>query len=215
MKRIPIVILITALIISIYLFLNACCFNPQKIKPDKTELFKAEKTLSNIDKNYKALFDSLKIHSDSLENELIGLQYKLKIAKVKLNQSQIKVVTLAKKDTDSLSVAERLTDCDSLKAQTLVYVNLVDSTRSIYDSSISQLNNLVAIKDSQIVICAAAYTQLKNLMEENLIRERKLSDDLNTAYKVQRKKKLQNKILTGGILLLSGITTTLYINANK
>lgn len=128
---------------------------------------------------------------------------------------EVQTVAVAEKKSDTLSIEQFLNDCDSLKQQTLAYVAWVDSTQSIYESNISQLENMVAIKDSQVVICRASYLQIKGLLDENLERERKLSDDLNTAYKSQRKKVLQNKLLAGGMLILSGIATTLYINANK
>jgi hypothetical protein len=142
-------------------------------------------------------------------------QSKLKTTKFKLNQSQIALVALAEKKSDTLSFEALLNDCDSLKQQTLAYVAWVDSTQSIYETNLVQLQEMVATKDSQIVICSASYAQIKGLLDDNLERERKLTEDLNTAYKSQRRKVLQNKLLAGGMLLLSGIATTLYINANK
>ena len=96
-----------------------------------------------------------------------------------------------------------------------MFANLVDTTQSNYEKNITQLNNLLAVKDSQIVVCAASYSQLKNITDENLQREQKLTEDLNTAYKQQRKNRIQNKFLAAGFLILSGITTTLLINSRK
>lgn len=214
MKRVPLVILFTALITGLFLSLSTCNTG-EKVKPDKTEMIKASEKAERIDTDYKAAFEKLKTHSDSLQKELSATQSKLKVTKFKLNQSQVALVALAEKKSDTLSVEQLLNDCDSLKQQTLAYVAWVDSTQSIYESNISQLENMVAIKDSQVVICRASYLQIKGLLDENLERERKLSDDLNTAYKSQRRKVLQNKLLAGGMLILSGIATTLYINANK
>lgn len=214
MKRVPLVILFTALITGLFLSLSTCNTG-EKVKPDKTEIIKASEKAERIDTNYKAAFESLKTHSDSLQKELSFTQSKLKAAKFKLNQSQIALVALAEKQSDTLSFEQLLNDCDSLKQQTLAYVAWVDSTQSIYDTNIVQLQELVATKDSQMVVCAASYSQLKGLLDENLERERKLTEDLNTAYKSQRRKVLQNKLLAGGMLILSGIATTLYINANK
>ncbi|MCA0429070.1 MAG: hypothetical protein LCH32_01055 [Bacteroidetes bacterium] len=214
MKRVPLVILFTALITGLFLSLSTCNTG-EKVKQDKTEIIKASEKAERIDTDYKAAFESLKTHSDSLQKELSVTQSKLKVTKFKLNQSQVALVALAEKKSDTLSFEQLLNDCDSLKQQTLAYVAWVDSTQTIYESNISQLENMVAIKDSQVVICSASYLQIKGLLDENLERERKLSDDLNTAYKSQRRKVLQNKLLAGGMLILSGIATTLYINANK
>jgi hypothetical protein len=214
MKRVPIVILFTALITGLFLSLSTCNTG-EKVKPDKTEMIKASEKAESIDTSYKAAFESLKTHSDSLQKELSVTQSKLKTTKFKLNQSQIALVALAEKKSDTLSFEALLNDCDSLKQQTLAYVAWVDSTQSIYETNLVQLQEMVATKDSQIVICSASYAQIKGLLDDNLERERKLTEDLNTAYKSQRRKVLQNKLLAGGMLLLSGIATTLYINANK
>lgn len=214
MKRVPLVILFTALITGLFLSLSTCN-SEEKVKPDKTEIIKASEKAESIDTSYKAAFKSLKTHSDSLQKELSVTQRKLKITKFKLNQSQIALVALAEKQSDTLSFEALLNDCDSLKQQTLAYVAWVDSTQSIYETNLVQLQEMVATKDSQIVICTASYAQLKGLLDDNLERERKLTEDLNTAYKSQRRKVLQNKLLAGGMLILSGIATTLYINANK
>ena len=215
MKRIPIIILITASILCACLFLGTCDFIPQKEKPDKQAFIETEKEIDLIDKDYQEAFVLLKTHSDSLEKELNVSQSKLKIVKVNLKQSQHALLKLAKKDTDSVSIAERLTDYDSLKTQTLSFVDLVDTSNCMYETTITQLQNLLATKDSQIVVCRASYAQLKSLVDVNMERERKLTADLQTAYKSQRRKVFQNKLLAGGMLLLSGISTTLYINANK
>jgi len=215
MKRVPLVILCTALITVLILSLSTCNFSGENIKPDKQELIKAEVKLNSIDDAYKIAFDELKTHSDSLQKQLNFTQAKLKAAKFRLNQSQIALVALAQKKSDTTSFEVLLNDSDSLKMQTLAYIDRVDSMQCIYESNILQLENLVATKDSQIVISRNAYSDLKNLFDENLKRERKLTEDLNTAYKVQRRKTLQNKLLAGGFLILSGISATLYINANK
>ncbi len=214
MKRVPLVILFTALITGLFLSLSTCN-SEEKVKPDKTEIIKASEKAESIDTSYKIAFESLKTHSDSLQKELNVSQSKLKATKFKLNQSQTALVALAEKQSDTLSFEALLNDSDSLKQQTLAYVAWVDSTQSIYETNLVQLQEMVATKDSQIVICTASYAQLKGLLDDNIERERKLTEDLNTAYKSQRRKVLQNKLLAGGMLLLSGIATTLYINANK
>lgn len=214
MKRVPLVILFTALITGLFLSLSTCNTG-EKEKPDKTELIKASEKAERIDTDYKEAFESLKTHSDSLQKELSFTQNKLKATKLKLNQSQSALIAFAEKKSDSTSLEQLLNDCDSLKQLSLAYVAWVDSTQSIYDTNIVQLQEMVATKDSQIVVCSNSYLQLKGLLDDNLERERRLTEDLNTAYKSQRRKVLQNKLLAGGMLVLSGIATTLYINANK
>lgn len=214
MKRILIAILLTAFITGSFLLFDKCS-NDQTPGPDKIQLIKSEKQVSAVDNHYKNAIVILQKHSDSLEKELNQTQLKLKLAKLKLQQSKFDVVTLAKKDTAGESEAQQLTDCDSLKEQVLLFASRVDSTQSDYEKNITQLNNLLAVKDSQIVICTTSYGDLKSIADENLHREQKLTEDLNIAYKQQRKNRIQNKVLAAGFLILSGITTTFLINSSK
>lgn len=215
MTRIPLVILITAFIIGAFLFLGTCNTSPPTVKPNKEKVAEAEKKVSVIDKNYKTENALLKSSSDSLQKELIQTKESLKLTKVKLQKSQSTLIALAQKDTAGRSIVQKQDDCESLKQKAVLFSAIVDSAKAEYECSISQFENLVAIKDSEIVICSSSYSALKSLMDQNLDRERQLTQDLQTAYKVQRRKIIQNKILAGGFLILSGITTTLFINSTK
>ena len=42
-----------------------------------------------------------------------------------------------------------------------------------------------------------------------------LAEELNTAYKANRKKRFENKMLTYGLMIMSGITTTLFIKSQQ
>lgn len=214
MKKVSIVILITAFIIGFFLLFGKCS-SDQALKPDKTQVVKSEKALSVVDKHYQTAITSLQSYSDSLQKELKQTQFKLNVLKLKLQQSKFEVVTFSKKDTTGISEIQQLNNCDSLKEQVLLFANWVDSTQTDYEKNITQLNNLLAIKDSQLVICTSSYRDLKSIADDNLQREQKLTEDLNTAYKQQRKNRIQNKLLAAGFLILTGITTTLLINSRK
>lgn len=215
MKRIPIVILLTALLIGAFLFFDTCSTSTQTFKPDIESVNQTAKKVNTIDKQYENSSRSVKIKSDSLKKEIKQTGLKLKKVKAKLKESKDVLATLVKKDTAKVSVAKQLTDCDSLKKQFVLFALLSDSTHSIYEENKNQLENLLAIKDSELIICASSYIQLKSFADENLERERKLTKELQIAYKQQRRKTIQNKFLATGFLILSGISTTLYISSIK
>lgn len=150
-----------------------------------------------------------------MERALNKTQKQLIATKIKLEQSKFDLVKLLEKDTSGLSVEQKLDDCDSLKEEVSDYVFWVDSTQSDYETTIKQLNNIVAVKDSEIVVCQISYTQLKSISDDNLQRERKLTEDLETAYKQQRKNRIQNKFLAAGFLILTGVTTSLLIKSRQ
>jgi hypothetical protein len=213
MKKVPIVILITALCIGLFLLFSTCSNDTEHLKPDKEQIQSAEHEADLVEEYYQNAFINLKVHSDSLERVLNKTQKQLIATKIKLEQSKFNVVSLIEKDTAGVSVEQQMNDCDSLKEEVLDYVFWVDSTQCDYETTITQLHNIVAIKDSEIVLCQISYTQLKSISDDNLQRERKLTEDLETAYKQQRKNRIQNKVLAVGFLILSGVTTSLLIQS--
>ncbi len=215
MKRIPIVILITALIIGVFLLFDTCSNTPKPLKPDITLVDVASERVEKIDNHFKEIIIMMKAQSDSIEKELRKAQHQLIATKIKLQQSKVKLIHLTEKDTSGLTLEQQLRDCDTLRIEINDYVFWVDSTQQHYESTIKQLHNLVAVKDSELVICHVSYVNLKSITDENLNRERQLTHDLETAYKQQRKTQTQNKLLLGGFLILTGITTTFFINSKK
>lgn len=213
--RTPIVIIATAFFIAICLMFGTC--NPERptVKLAQKEIINAERQVNAIDKIYHSENRKFETKSDSLEKEIFLIKQKLSVAKNKLLKSEKSLLILAKKDTTGKSTKDQLRDCDTLKSQVFAFTGMVDSMRSGYECSIEKYENLVATKDSEIVICQNSYSALKSITDENLDRERELTKSLQTAYKAQKRKTIQNKLLAGGMLLLSGITTTLYINAKK
>lgn len=214
MKKVPMVILITAFCIGMILLFNTCN-DTQHRKPDKEQTQSSEHEANLVEEYYQNAFIQLKGHSDSLEKEFSKAQRQLIATKLKLEQSKFNVVSLIEKDTSGLSVQQKLSDCDSLKEEVSDYVFWVDSTQCGYETTIKQLTNIVAVKDSEIVVCQISYTQLKSISDDNLQRERKLTEDLETAYKQQRKNRIQNKFLAANFLILSGITTGLIIHSRQ
>lgn len=84
------------------------------------------------------------------------------------------------------------------------------------DTTIHLLETLVANRDSSLIFQKQIETNLRDLNKEQELRTQTLTEQLNLAFKVQRKKSRQNKVLAGGILILSGITTSLLLtNSHK
>jgi hypothetical protein len=211
MKRnIIIGLIIGAVMLGAFVLFDKSSTSPKSLKPDKAQLVKDEKAVAFIDKHYTLALNRLKEHGDSLETELRITKEKLSAAKLLLGQTELLTVHLAEKDTAHETIRQKITDCDSLKAQVLLFASKVDSTQELYDCAVSRLESMVAIKDSEIVVCRSSYTELKCLMDENLMREQKLTEDLQTVYKQQRRKTLQSKLMAGGFLIMTGITTSLY-----
>jgi hypothetical protein len=187
----------------------------QKLQANKHRIIQDQTQFNLIDRNYNRSMTVFTKRSDSLLDALNETQGKLKIAKAKLTRSETTLIRLAKKDTVQETLSEQVSDCDLLKEQVLAFTGILDSTRNLYECNITQLQNTLAVRDSEMVECNAAYLQMKDLMKENLERERQLGEELQTAYKQQRKKALHTKVWAGGFLILSGIAAGLFLNAQQ
>lgn len=180
------------------------------LKPEKYWHEQNEKELFSLQQKYEKNLSALQTINDSLIKELALTKAKLKSSKLKQHLSEEKILALAEKDSSN-NVVEELSNCDSLKAEVISYIHQVDSTEAMYDSTIGQLENLLAIKDTSLIVCKSGYDQLKQITEDNLRREQRLTADLEQAIKVQKRKTWQNKLLAGGFLILSGILTSILI----
>lgn len=207
MKRIPIVIFLTAITIGLFLLFDKCS-TTQPFKQDKQQAQQCVKQVNTNDMNNQNAIALMQKHGDSLQKGLYQTH-------LQLQQPQNSVATLSEKDTATEDIVKQFTDCDSLKEQVHLFANLFDSLKCDYEKKITQSNNLLAIKDSQIVINTTLYSQLKDSTDENLKLKQNLAKDLETAYEQQRKNRIQNKVLAAGFLILSGITATLFIDYRK
>jgi hypothetical protein len=90
-----------------------------------------------------------------------------------------------------------------------------DTVLYFHTRKIEFADSLVAVRDSQVVACNRAYQQIKGLVNEQVIRENKLREELNTILKQQKRKRLQNKFMAAGMLLVSGIATSLIVKSRQ
>lgn len=100
---------------------------------------------------------------------------------------------------------------DNLKPLSDRYFAAQAENNSTCDSTISTLEQIVANRDSSILLFQKSETNMRDLQREQELRNQLLTEELNTAYKSQKKKIRQNKFLAGGLIFISGFTTTLLI----
>lgn len=212
MKRTSITIALC--LIAVLLFTLQLCNPTDSFHDVKGEQYwreQNEKEMTRLNQVYQKNLSDLQTKNDSLKKELKQTAEKLKVSKLKQRLSEQKVLALAQPDTSS-SVEDQLSSCDSLRAEVINYVNHVDSTQAHYDTTIVQMQEIITVKDSGLKICETSYEKLKEISEDNLRREQRLTDELQKAVKQNKRKTIQNKILAGGFLLLSGIAATIFIN---
>lgn len=202
--------LIFIAILSCCIFFDTCSRKTPTVKPQQTELNQAVKMVKKIESHYQEALTTLKERNEKLQQELSRTQEVLSIAKLKQSQSRYTVLRSARKDTTGKNPREQIADCDSLKAQVVAYVNIVDSTQCLYEKNITELHQVIDAKDEEIALCNTAYEDLKTTTEENLKREQQLTDDLKKAYKKQKRKNFSNKLLGVGVIVMTAISGLLY-----
>ena len=198
--------LFTAFIIGMivcFFAVKSCENKPQQVdvKKIKKEIKSSGDSAETLHQNFikeKQVFQRV---ADSLTTENKKLSVKLQIAHSLLKKQQTLVVSNI--------------PCDSLRKDVVVLNNLSNSEDSLCNLNIATLNQAVALRDSQIVVCNRNAESMFDLQRENQRRQEQLANDLNTALKANKKKRFENKMLTCGLMIMAGITTSLFIKSQQ
>lgn len=198
-------------IISAFIIGALACFIALKScndKPDQVNVAEVKKDIQfenkQIDDNHKKYQQEIKqykLKTDSLSKQNKDLAFRLSNARVLLKKQQSKAV---------IGIP-----CDSLRKEIAVLNGLANNVDSLCFESINNLNQSIAIRDTQISFCNRNYQSLFDLHKENRLREQHLTDALNVAYKQNKRKRFESKILSCGLMIMTGITTTLFIKSQK
>ena len=152
-------------------------------------------------KKYQQQIKQYKLKTDFLSKQNKNLTFRLNTARKLLKQQQTKVISNI--------------PCDNLKQEVLVLNGLTNNADSLCTESINSLNQSIAIRDTQLTFCNKNYQSLFDLQKENRIREQQLTDELKVAYKQNKRKSFESKMLSAGLMIMMGITTTLFIKSQK
>jgi hypothetical protein len=198
------------------LFAGYVLFNKenQSLEPPLEHFETIATKLEAIDKSKDSAIEKLKQHNNFLQGQLAIVNGKLKQKKSslyserkKLSEIQMAVIE------DTLCPDNRLRDSLNLSIRNIHAIT--DSLVSDYEYKIKLTEAKCAVRDSEIVICNKAYSGLKDLVKEQAMREQQLTESLNEAIKQQRKKRLQNRFLTGGMLFVTGLATSFIIHSKQ
>ena len=186
-----------------FLALRSCNDKPKEVnvKEIKQEIKNSGSNVEMLHAKYQK--EKQKFHrvADSLTTENKKLSVKLQIARSLLKKQQ--------------AIVESNIPCDTLRKDVIVLNQLSNTQDSLCSLTISSLNQAVAVRDSQIVLCNRNYESIYDIQKENQQRQEQLANELNTAYKANRKKRFESKALTFGLMIMAGITTTLFIKSQQ
>lgn len=190
-------------IIVCFIAVKSCDDKPKQVnvKEIKKEIKTSGNLAETIQQDYQKAKQAFSKVADSLTTENQKLNVKLQVTRALLKKQQTVVVSNI--------------PCDTLRKEVIVLNDLCNVQDSLCSVSISSLNQAVAVRDSQIVMCNRSYQSMFDIQKENQQRQMQLAEELNTAYKANRKKRFENKMLTYGLMIMSGITTTLFIKSQQ
>lgn len=162
---------------------------------------KEKKEKADIILSYESRIALMRSSSDSLRKEvdrkkqsIAGLRFKVNYFEQQLRS------TMSASDTSSQTVSF----LDSLSVSQ-------NQSDSMCDETINSLERLVCNRDSVIAFHQVIENNLKDLQQRDKVDFEYLTERLNDALKMNRRKTIQNKVLAGGLLLLSGISTSLLV----
>jgi hypothetical protein len=163
--------------------------------------------------------DSVKQQEDSLlakRNKLISGQLLLANAQLKENKAALSAERQKVKSLQTRLLEDTSSCCDTVLIKQ--YASQIDTLNAVTDSlvgsyerKLSIADSSIALRNDQLLICNTAYQDMRAIIQDQAVREQQLSDQLNMSLKQQKRRKIQNKVLAAGALILSGITTSLLI----
>ena len=150
--------------------------------------------------------------SDLLAGQLLIANSQLKQSRAALQTERRKVKVMQTRLLNDSSIVA----CNSVfKHQVAAQIDtlniVTDSLLCDYENKVHLAESTIAVRDSQLVVCDIAYQDMKSLVQEQVARERQLTENLNIALKQQKKKRIQNRALAAGMLFVSGLTTSFLI----
>lgn len=198
--------IISAFIIGIvvcFIAVKSCSDKPHQVNiaEIKKHMQFENNQIDSTHKKYQQQIKQYEFKTDSLSKQNKDLSFRLNNARTLLKQQQTKVVSII--------------PCDTLKQEVLVLNGLTNNVDSLCTESINSLNQSIAIRDTQLTFCNRNYQSLFDLQKENRIREQQLTDELKIAYKQNKRKRFESKALSFGLMIMTGITTTLFIKSQK
>lgn len=172
---------------------------------DTTIFNSLKKVHLKIEKKYNEQLVQLNITKGSLGKEV-------EKNKRMLSAYQIKARNMKEQLRDAISKADsNVVSQDTLSKLSEAYFNVQYQSDSLCLETIENLQSVIENRDSSIVIHEQVEDNLRDLQKEQELRTQYLTEQINTFHKQLKRKSRQNKILKGGIFLLTGIATSLII----
>jgi DNA polymerase II small subunit/DNA polymerase delta subunit B len=212
-KKFFLVILLTAVISSCLTYFIASPTPQANINPMQQALQVNEKKAQAISQNYTLEMSQLKKQNDSLLKVVQSRRAALMLSDQKVFQLEDKVRELANKvQAEPDTTKEKVSDLDSLGIEASVLVSQEAERDSLCEGEVSDLNALVKEKDSALEDCQNSYISMRQVADSSLQQQQNAILQIKGLNKQLKKKAVQSRLLSAGILIITGVAATLYLS---
>ena len=163
-----------------------------------------QKTTANVEMYFEQKIDSLNTNNKLLNKKLGGSRAALEIAKNKNIVLQTQFYDLIDNKTESADSSIKNNKDNVFQDKIIELINENNYKDSLYENIDSTVTAQVRNKDSTIVLMGDKYDSLKISFDESFLQQQLLYDQ-NKQFKRQfRRQKIKTKLLSAGLLILSG-----------
>lgn len=182
-----------------------------EIKESKTATKEMQSQLNFIESNYKTQIQYWIQKNNVLEQQIQRTDFALTESKQKTKSLQGKIQVLISESKTFTDTSAIVSNCDSIKESVSQYIAETSVKDSLCDKEISELKTVIQNKDSAMTVCDRSFSMLRQLTDSSFAFQNKLSDELKLADRKIRRGNIKSKFLTAGLMILSGVTTTLLL----
>jgi hypothetical protein len=201
MKPVNIIICFLVLIVLILLFARSCGNDIPAVH--KIDYQKTIDSLKNINERYTVSLKHYQKENDSLTKQLAETEVRLQNQKAKLTPLRKSVHTIIHSNWDTVSIPAKLEKCDSLKDLVIEYEAQLCITDSLTDEKIASLNQIIQVKDEQLIECAHSFDALKETLQTSIEGSKTCADDLKKLDKKIKRKRFFNRVLGTTVAVVS------------
>ena len=166
------------------------------------------KQVSATEKVYTHKADSINVESQKLKIELNHTKAALTKAKEKTAGLQKQVFTLLDERFLMQQQEQGGAVCDSLATAVPILIAASEEKDSLYNSALTNLEDLVQNKDSLLVLQNEQYAALKTAFTKSIDAQTILAKDNLSLTKTVKRQKVKSKILSAALFIFSGAAAT-------
>jgi hypothetical protein len=182
-------------------------------KPVAKTTNELKKDVAKSELSYIKAVDSLKVQSVKLQSDLSDTKKELSRAKQRNYSLQLTVYDLIdKQSTKKGGGIENNTGCDSLIVTVEELMQSSSEKDSLYDKTTDNLEGQLKNKDSTITLKEKQYGDIKSAFTKSIESSNEVLAQNKLLTKQVRTQKFKSKVLSAGILILTGAATNYIIH---